>query len=85
MDALYIDQDNERENEQQIRIMAGIYGRASRVLVWLGDPGNDSSERAIETIRTAARGGSHALKYEAAVLGLIQQPWFRRVWVRHHS
>lgn len=40
VDNLCIDQDNKSEKEQQIGMMAEIYQRAVRVIVWLGDTAN---------------------------------------------
>ncbi|KAF6232635.1 hypothetical protein HO173_009074 [Letharia columbiana] len=42
IDQLCIDQDNLREKEQQLGLMAGIYRRSSRLLIWLGDDEDDS-------------------------------------------
>jgi hypothetical protein len=53
IDAICINQDNNKEKENQIQYMAEIYSRANRVTVWLGEAEGDS-ERALETICRAA-------------------------------
>ncbi|CAF9942350.1 hypothetical protein IMSHALPRED_003630 [Imshaugia aleurites] len=42
VDQLCIDQANLREKEQQLELMADIYRRSSKVLIWLGDEGDES-------------------------------------------
>lgn len=95
VDAICIDQSNEREKSNQIPLMAEIYMKARRVIVWLGDAEADSDD-ALEAIRLAGEvhmklvdSGSH-LSDEAiatsstsvAVKNLLRRPWFRRIWVR---
>lgn len=41
IDQLCIDQDNIREKEQQIGLMTDIYRLSSKVLIWLGDDGDE--------------------------------------------
>lgn len=84
IDAVCINQDNEREKEQQIQFMARIYAQANRVVVWLGETQEDS-DQALQAIRIA--GGTN-LKISStdetiqqAIVALLQRPWFRRIWV----
>lgn len=42
VDQLCIDQDNPEEKEQQLRLMADIYRQSCKLLIWLGDDGDDS-------------------------------------------
>jgi hypothetical protein len=88
VDAVCIDQGNIQEKEQQIQLMAKIYGQASRVIVWLGDAA-DNSNQALEEIRVAGdRISTDSLNKETtqqAVLALLQRPWFRRIWVRQQT
>jgi hypothetical protein len=86
VDAICINQELEEEKEQQIRIMARIYGQANCVVVWLGEAADDS-DRALEEIRVVAGGkksenSSNNGTTQQAVLALLQRPWFRRIWVR---
>jgi hypothetical protein len=55
IDAICINQADYEEKSRQIRLMAIIYGKASRVIVWLGEAA-DGSDDAIEAIRSASRG-----------------------------
>ncbi|KAF1813456.1 HET-domain-containing protein, partial [Eremomyces bilateralis CBS 781.70] len=83
IDAICIDQANDKEKEDQIPLMAEIYAKAHRVVVWLGEAENDS-DRALEAIRltgeTTARISNTELD-QTAFLQLLQRPWFRRIWV----
>ncbi|KAK4155069.1 heterokaryon incompatibility protein-domain-containing protein [Chaetomidium leptoderma] len=67
VDAICINQSDPIEKGQQIQFMAKIYAKAGRVIVWLGEAA-DGSDQAIEDIRFAA------------VLALLQRPWFQRIW-----
>jgi hypothetical protein len=53
IDAVCINQYDNKEKEGQIRFMTIIYAKASRVLVWLGEAA-DASDEAIEFIRHAS-------------------------------
>jgi len=84
IDAVCINQEDEREKEQQIQFMAKIYGQANRVVVWLGEAAENSDE-ALEEIRAAGRKTTNPLTdgtNRSAVLALLRRPWFRRIWVR---
>jgi hypothetical protein len=84
VDAICIDQANEKEKEDQLPLMAEIYAKARRVVVWLGEAENDS-ERALEAIRLTGRSTATLLNAELAqqaVLQRLQRPWFRRIWVK---
>lgn len=85
IDAICINQGDDREKERQIRIMAYIYAQASCVIVWLGKEG-DNSDRALEEIRAA---GDPALRDNMgspntpnAIRALLERSWFQRIWVR---
>jgi hypothetical protein len=82
IDAICINQADDKEKENQIQFMAEIYGQADRVLVWLGEAA-DGSDRAFEEIRgVRSRKGPPDSSVASAVLALLQRPWFRRIWVR---
>lgn len=52
IDQVCIDQDNQREKEQQIPLMARIYSHATNTVIWLGEAsaGSDLAIRALEHI-----------------------------------
>lgn len=56
VDAICINQDDQREREAQVAIMCEIYSGASRVLVWLG-PAAEDSDLAMSFLRRP--GGSN--------------------------
>jgi Heterokaryon incompatibility protein (HET) len=87
-DAICINQEDPEEQGQQVQLMAKIYSKATRVLIWLGETAGDI-EGALEDIRLAANEESiERLKKEInqqAILNLLQRPWFRRIWVREQT
>ena len=86
VDAICINQEDEQEKEHQIQSMAKIYGKASRVIVWLGERA-DNSDVALEVIRAAGKPTNTSNKEitQQAILLLLQRPWFRRIWVRQQT
>jgi hypothetical protein len=100
VDAICINQGDNTEKAGQIQYMAEIYSKASRVIVWLGPLGevkSDSdqklkeidSDQALEGIRLAADEmfTKPSLKEptKQAILALLQQPWFERIWVSEQA
>jgi len=84
IDAICIDQSNMDERKQQVQIMAKIYSNAHRVIVWLGERGVETRV-ALEAIQLAANEelSEHSKQdiKQQAILNLLQNPWFRRIWV----
>ena len=83
IDAVCINQSDDIEKAQQIPLMAEIYARASRVVVWIGDA-KDDSDQALEAIRAAGKTKAHQPP-KRAISALLQRPWFRRIWVSEPS
>jgi hypothetical protein len=87
VDAVCINQ-NDTEKESQIALMAEIYAKASRVVIWLGDSdGNDDPFAAIRLAAQCSTGHSAAGAFNAEVCRqnipqLLERPWFQRIWVR---
>lgn len=85
IDAICINQKDPEEQGQQVQLMAIIYNKANRVLVWLGDTADDV-EGALEDIQRAAKEGSDEDLDQTintkAIFRLLQRPWFQRIWVR---
>ncbi|KAF2182882.1 HET-domain-containing protein, partial [Zopfia rhizophila CBS 207.26] len=84
VDAVCINQADWEERGRQVQLMAEIYSKANRVVVWLGIAADDS-DGALEEIRVAAgnesTNPSGEKKNQQAILALLQRPWFRRIWV----
>lgn len=83
VDAICINQSDNEEKEHQIRLMAEIYAKANRVIVWLGEA-QDISERALEAICLAGQQSTKLWDKDPvhrAVLQLLQRQWFQRIWV----
>jgi len=81
VDAICINQANDKEKEDQIRFMAKIYSQANCVVVWLGESA-DNSCQALEDIRTTAERESADIMYNhQKIIALLQRPWFSRIWV----
>jgi hypothetical protein len=53
IDAICINQEDNEEKGRQVRLMAKIYAKASRVVVWLGKAANNS-DHALIALRKAA-------------------------------
>ncbi|KAI0186562.1 heterokaryon incompatibility protein-domain-containing protein [Xylaria flabelliformis] len=84
IDAICINQENKDEKGQQVQLMAKIYARAYRVIVWLGEA-PDNNNQALEVIRVAAEEQSTSATInevnEQAITTLLKRPWFQRIWV----
>ncbi|KAF5685233.1 heterokaryon incompatibility (het-6OR allele) [Fusarium circinatum] len=80
IDAICIDQTNQREREIQVSIMSEIYSMAARVDIWLGDGGKDPAEairltRALSSLAEETRGSKVSLdKNEIESSGLPPIP-----------
>ena len=95
VDALCINQRDNVEKTQQIRIMKGIYTRAKYVRIWLGEA-TESDDRAFQAI-TKLIGFLSPIIYPIdlasypeqgisvmdwkALNALLRRPWFTRVWI----
>jgi len=88
VDAVCINQRNSEERKQQVQLMAKIYSKARRVVVWLGKEAVDT-KGALEDIRLAANEElterSKKEMNQQAILNLLQLPWFQRIWVREQT
>lgn len=84
IDAICINQEDKGERRLQVQFMAMIYTMASHVTVWLGEA-TTNGERALQEIHRAAYSNEQPTENDPvvqnAVLELLQQPWFKRVWV----
>ncbi|KAI4213184.1 MAG: hypothetical protein LQ351_004130 [Letrouitia transgressa] len=89
IDQVCIDQDNPLEKNHQVEMMADIYGRATKVCIWLGD-GDRSSKMALKFIKKEVLqlqnfddlcGSEQASEKWSALLDLMQRSWFSRRWV----
>jgi len=92
VDAICIDQENVDERSQQVLIMAEIYGRATKTLIWLGEAseGTDDGLKLVEDlyatppqqgIRVRFQPLSEALSslHHSGLRNILQRSWFRRV------
>lgn len=68
VDSICINQDSVLEKNTQIPLMGEIYGKCSRVLVWLGE-GSEASDRGFRYLRDIAR-ISNPLKPSMALVAL---------------
>jgi len=84
VDAICINQADNDEKGRQVQLMAKIYSKASRVIVWLGESA-DNSDEALEVIRVAAYkqpANSPVVKTNwEAIFTLLERGWFERIWV----
>lgn len=85
----FTQQDKLDEKSHQVEMMYDIYGNAERVCIWLGKE-DDESKKAIKFIKKNIRrlrkfdelcnNGNESSNW-AALLKLMQRPWFSRRWV----
>jgi hypothetical protein len=80
IDAICINQDDKREKEHQIPLIAEIYAKAVRVIVWLGDAEDDSNE-VLEHIRLAVEASEKVSHTKQSIIRPLQRPCFQRIWV----
>jgi hypothetical protein len=82
IDAICINQANLSERTHQVRLMADIYGKASRVIVWLGAACEDSDAamRGLLTSRGHEQSPETA-PWVLALVGLCSRPYWHRLWV----
>lgn len=82
IDAISINQHNDKEKSSQIPLMQTIYAQAAHVIVWLGEATEDG-DKALEKIRSLGAGPDMtSQKADYACLRLLERMWFRRIWVR---
>ena len=84
IDRVCINQDNPKEQEHQVQLMAKIYSKAHCVIVCLGQKAVDT-ESALEYIRLAASEESierSKKEINPAIFNLLHQPWFQCICVR---
>lgn len=95
IDAICINQSDNNEKNQQLRLMTNIYRSASRVIVWLGASETRKDTHAIrKMIRALDFPEScvstsvlllHIFEREEqgfiAMAKLLNHPWFERIWV----
>lgn len=83
IDAICINQDDNREKGTQVMVMAGIYARCISVLIWLG-----LENLAFLTISDGRIGSGDApwdqlpdSDVKAALQGVLERQYFQRLWV----
>ncbi len=88
IDAVCINQRDEKEKENQIQFMAEIYSKANSVIVWLCEA-QDNSQLALDRICLAGEKSmknlSHTTSIQQPILNILQRQWFHRIWVREQS
>ncbi|KAK1761582.1 heterokaryon incompatibility protein-domain-containing protein, partial [Echria macrotheca] len=76
IDAVCINQTDNAERSHQVQLMARIYARARRVLVYIGEEDNRSSSLILQL----GEGKLEPWNF-AEVTALLARPYFWRVWV----
>jgi hypothetical protein len=82
IDAICINHANDSERTHQVRLMADIYGKASRVVAWLGTAYEQSDDAMIGLLRST--GDEQALElipWILAVVHLCSRSYWSRLWV----
>src|SRR5215471_18590933 len=95
IDALCINQADDRERSQQVRLMAEIYRSAERVIVWLGGEEKEEQDHASQAVPPArpdqdesgsavptnADNRQRCIIDGVNIIPLFRRPWWQRVWV----
>jgi hypothetical protein len=82
VDAICINQEDITERGHQVRLMGKVYGKASGVLVWLGEEDENT-----ELVSTCLHSSFIELT-DAETLALklfFERPWFHRAWTFQES
>lgn len=74
VDAICIDQENLVEKAFQVPLMALIYGKCSKAIIWLGES-DENSRKALRLVRHGTK------EYPRILSSVLRRPWFRRVWI----
>lgn len=84
VDAIAVNQKDLGERASQVQLMASIYSYAHRVIAWLGEYTQDKA-RAMAMIKQAAAGCTvemcHSFFTSPELWRLLQDPYFKRIWV----
>ncbi|RYN26176.1 hypothetical protein AA0115_g7152 [Alternaria tenuissima] len=90
IDAMAIDQSNDKEKPHQVSIMGKIYRQASHVIAWLGteQPDDDSAlaMRCLDSLPdhdyfVSSREPYHTTREEKAIRELCDRRYFQRIWI----
>lgn len=86
VDAVCINQKDDGERSQQVRVMADIYEKATQVVVWLGEEADDSNLAmgVLEQLAEAWNEGKARSFSDRALRAFeyfFQRQWWQRIWV----
>lgn len=85
VDAICIDQDNEKEKAVQVSQMLQIFQQAKHVIAWLGDPGPLLEDVKLSMSLDNSKAGFATIDLDQVNRGLrwvYSAPWFERLWVQ---
>ncbi|KAH9215457.1 heterokaryon incompatibility, partial [Leptodontidium sp. 2 PMI_412] len=74
IDAVCINQNDDEEKNQQVKLMWEIYSRAAFVIVWLGKQDEFTKSETLGLPGFISQGWDH-------LFSVLSRPWFSRVWV----
>ncbi|PMD41819.1 hypothetical protein L207DRAFT_406182, partial [Hyaloscypha variabilis F] len=80
IDAICINQGDQEEKSSQLPMMARIYGRAARVIVWLGAPKSRTDTRIVRKMIRALI-WPESIDAFIAVGKLFSHSWFEKIWI----
>ncbi|OTB01578.1 hypothetical protein M426DRAFT_63793, partial [Hypoxylon sp. CI-4A] len=75
IDAICINQEDDRERNHQVDMMSDIFSLADSVIAWLG-PESEDSNLALDTLTTR-----RFAQDRSAILAFFKRPYWLRMWV----
>jgi len=82
VDAICINQKDPDERASQVEMMTDIFGRSSKVVIWLGDP-DDSTQFLFEQLKPHADALPSSMLEDSAIAlfqAFLLRAWFHRLW-----
>jgi len=81
VDAVCINQSDNKERADQVKLMRDIYRSAFNVLIWLG-PAADGSDVVLRSIqRNDSEECWKSYNIQRGFVEILYRPWFTRIWV----
>jgi Heterokaryon incompatibility protein (HET) len=87
IDTICVDQNDDKDKSQQVRLMREIYNKAARVVIWLGSPPKTSLAQDMVTELCSQTSRNETITDKTLELSkettrqLLSHPYWTRIWV----